>query len=204
MLRALKLPSFVEHHETSPPLRSAKAGLSWTTCATSSNSSWRIGVGGGSSGCKGVEAAHRQDAWCARSRPAADNGPSPPGQADRGRFCRACGERPRIRPARARQDASRLRDRARADPARLPGALRAGIRPGATTAGGQARIDAGTRVEKAGRLRRSHPRRPRPIQQDREEMEVLFTFLAERYERRSVVPTSNLVFSQWDKIFRIR
>jgi DNA replication protein DnaC len=28
------------------------------------------------------------------------------------------------------------------------------------------------------------------IQQDREEMEVLFTFLAERYERRSVMITS--------------
>jgi len=40
------------------------------------------------------------------------------------------------------------------------------------------------------------------IQQDREEMEVLFTFLAERYERRSVMVTSNLVFSQWDKIFK--
>ena len=40
------------------------------------------------------------------------------------------------------------------------------------------------------------------IQQSREEMEVLFTFLAERYERRSVVVTSNLVFSQWDKIFK--
>lgn len=40
------------------------------------------------------------------------------------------------------------------------------------------------------------------IQQDREEMEVLFTFLAERYERRSVLLTSNLVFSQWDRIFK--
>jgi len=40
------------------------------------------------------------------------------------------------------------------------------------------------------------------IQQDREEMEVLFTFLAERYERRSVMVTSNLVLSQWDKIFK--
>ncbi len=33
------------------------------------------------------------------------------------------------------------------------------------------------------------------VQQAREEMEVLFTFLAERYERRSVMITSNLVFS---------
>ncbi len=40
------------------------------------------------------------------------------------------------------------------------------------------------------------------IQQDRDEMEVLFTFLAERYERRSVITTSNLVFSQWDRIFK--
>ena len=40
------------------------------------------------------------------------------------------------------------------------------------------------------------------IQQSRDEMEVLFTFLAERYERRSLVITSNLVFSQWDKIFQ--
>jgi DNA replication protein DnaC len=40
------------------------------------------------------------------------------------------------------------------------------------------------------------------VQQSREEMEVLFTFLAERYERRSVLITSNLVFSEWDKIFQ--
>lgn len=40
------------------------------------------------------------------------------------------------------------------------------------------------------------------VQQERDEMEVLFTFLAERYERRSVMITSNLVFSQWDKIFK--
>jgi len=40
------------------------------------------------------------------------------------------------------------------------------------------------------------------IQQEREEMEVLFTLLSERYERRSVAITSNLVFSQWDKIFK--
>ena len=40
------------------------------------------------------------------------------------------------------------------------------------------------------------------IQQDRDEMEVLFTLLAERYERRSVLISSNLVFSQWDRIFK--
>lgn len=40
------------------------------------------------------------------------------------------------------------------------------------------------------------------IQQDRDEMEVLFTLLSERYERRSVLISSNLVFSQWDRIFK--
>jgi DNA replication protein DnaC len=40
------------------------------------------------------------------------------------------------------------------------------------------------------------------VQQSREEMEVLFTFLATRYERRSVWISSNLVFSKWDQIFK--
>jgi len=40
------------------------------------------------------------------------------------------------------------------------------------------------------------------VQQSRAEMEVLFTFLAERYERRSLMITSNLVFSEWNKIFQ--
>ncbi len=40
------------------------------------------------------------------------------------------------------------------------------------------------------------------LQQSRAEMEVLFTFLAERYERKSVLISSNLVFSQWDRIFQ--
>ena len=40
------------------------------------------------------------------------------------------------------------------------------------------------------------------VQHDRSEMEVLFALLAERYERRSVAITSNLVFSQGDQIFK--
>jgi DNA replication protein DnaC len=40
------------------------------------------------------------------------------------------------------------------------------------------------------------------VQQSREEMEVLFTFLAQRYERKSVMITSNVVFSAWDRIFK--
>ena len=35
-----------------------------------------------------------------------------------------------------------------------------------------------------------------------EEAEVLFTLMAERYERRSLIITSNLVFSEWDRIFK--
>lgn len=40
------------------------------------------------------------------------------------------------------------------------------------------------------------------VQQEREEMEVLFTLLAERYERGSVMITSNLPFSKWEMIFK--
>ena len=40
------------------------------------------------------------------------------------------------------------------------------------------------------------------VQQSREEMEVLFTLLAERYERGSVLMTSNLPFSKWEQIFK--
>jgi len=40
------------------------------------------------------------------------------------------------------------------------------------------------------------------VQQNADEIEVLFTLLAERYERRSTLITSNLVFSQWDRIFK--
>ena len=40
------------------------------------------------------------------------------------------------------------------------------------------------------------------VQHDRDEMEVLFTLLAERYERKSVVITTNLVFSEWNRIFK--
>lgn len=40
------------------------------------------------------------------------------------------------------------------------------------------------------------------VQQSQAEMEVLFTFLSERYERRSLIITSNLVFSEWGRIFK--
>lgn len=40
------------------------------------------------------------------------------------------------------------------------------------------------------------------VQQSREEMEVLFSLLADRYERTSVMLTSNLPFSKWETIFK--
>jgi len=43
---------------------------------------------------------------------------------------------------------------------------------------------------------------PGQVQQSREEMEVLLTLPAERYERGSVLLTSNLAFSKWNQIFR--
>ena len=40
------------------------------------------------------------------------------------------------------------------------------------------------------------------VKQSPEEAEVLFTLIAERYERRSMLITSNLVFSEWERIFK--
>lgn len=40
------------------------------------------------------------------------------------------------------------------------------------------------------------------VQQSREEMEVLFTFLADRYEQGSLMVSSNLPFSGWEQIFK--
>jgi len=40
------------------------------------------------------------------------------------------------------------------------------------------------------------------VQQSREEMEVLFTLLADRYEKGSLMITSNLPFSKWEQIFK--
>jgi len=40
------------------------------------------------------------------------------------------------------------------------------------------------------------------VQQTRDDMEVVFTLLAERYERGSVLMTSNLAFSKWEGIFK--
>jgi len=39
------------------------------------------------------------------------------------------------------------------------------------------------------------------VAQSPEEAEVLFTLMAERYERKSMLISSNLVFSHWDRIF---
>ena len=40
------------------------------------------------------------------------------------------------------------------------------------------------------------------VRQSPTEIEVLFTLMAERYERKSMLITSNLVFSDWDQIFQ--
>ena len=40
------------------------------------------------------------------------------------------------------------------------------------------------------------------VQQSREEMEVLFTLIADRYERTSLLISSNLPFSKWEQIFK--
>ncbi len=40
------------------------------------------------------------------------------------------------------------------------------------------------------------------VQHNQDEMELLFTLLSERYERKSVMISTNLVFSEWTRIFK--
>jgi DNA replication protein DnaC len=41
------------------------------------------------------------------------------------------------------------------------------------------------------------------VQHDQDEMEILFTLLSERYERKTVMISTNLVFSEWTRILDI-
>ena len=40
------------------------------------------------------------------------------------------------------------------------------------------------------------------VQHEQDEMEILFTLLSERYERKTVMISTNLVFSEWTRIFK--
>src|ERR1019366_6418391 len=51
-------------------------------------------------------------------------------------------------------------------------------------------------------LKRLPAKAARPLRTLRDDMEVLFTLLAERYERGSILMTSNLPFSKWEAIFK--
>ena len=80
--------------------------------------------------------------------------------------------------------------------------LRSGLPPGARTAGCQARPGSASATAQAGTTSTSCswttwatcPRAPKSPR-------YLFTLIAERYERRSLGITSNLVFSEWERIF---
>ena len=73
---------------------------------------------------------------------------------------------------------------------------------GATTAGSEARPQANSLLKKLDKFEAIIIDDLSYIPQEREETDVLFVLLAERYERRSVVITSNLPFSKWDNIFK--
>ena len=59
------------------------------------------------------------------------------------------------------------------------------------------------RVEDSGSRSRVFAAQEQPVlAADRLVVEVLFTLLAECYERGSILLTSNLAFSKWDQIFK--
>ena len=79
--------------------------------------------------------------------------------------------------------------------------LRSGLPPGAGTPRRQARPGPAPPAAQAGQLRFLLLDDLGYLPQSAEESEVLFTLIAERYERRSLGITSNLVFSEWERIF---
>ena len=79
--------------------------------------------------------------------------------------------------------------------------LRSGLPPGAGTARRQARSGPAPPTAQAGQLDFLLLDDLGYLPQGAEESEVLFTLIAERYERRSLGITSNLVFSEWERIF---
>ena len=94
-----------------------------------------------------------------------------------------------------------MRHRAHAPRVRTLGAVHPSVAPGAGYGGRQERPRAAQDAQEAGQLRPAGDLRQRVPAAVREEPEVLFTQLAERYERRSLGITSNLVFSEWEKVF---
>jgi len=84
------------------------------------------------------------------------------------------------------------------------GALHADLRARAGTPRRQAHLQLPRALRKLDAFELAHPRRHRLRAADPGQIEVLFTLMAERYERRSLLITSNLVFSAWDESSRTR
>ena len=113
---------------------------------------------------------------------------------------------PGLRTARRRQDPRPLCPGPPPGGSRPLRPLRTGLLSGAGTPRRQTRPGPAPPAARTGQLRLPAPGRPglpapgRPVDRT-EESEVLFTLIAERYERRSLGITSNLVCSEWERIF---
>ena len=108
-------------------------------------------------------------------------------------------QRAGLRTARHRQDPRPVRPGPPPGGSRTLRPLRSGLPPGAGTPRRQARPGPAPRLRKLDNFTSCSSTSYLP--QGAEESEVLFTLIAERYERRSLGITSNLVFSQWEHIF---
>ena len=118
-----------------------------------------------------------------------------------GRLRGAWRQRTGVRSARHGQDARDVRHRTQA---RAVGALRAvhpGVQAGAGYARSQARPRSAADAQEAGQLRPAGDRRPGLHAAGSWGIGGAVHPEAERYERRSLGITSNLVFSEWEKVF---
>ena len=150
----------------------------------------------------GLQAAAGEDHGELRPEAAAGESGAP-GQGAAGRHVPGPPrERARLRQSRQRQDASAVRSRAGTDSQRPQSASATCARWCRICCGPRRNCGLSRAIQKLAYYEALVIDDLGYVQQSREEMEVLFTLLAERYERGSVLITSNLPFSKWEAIFK--
>ena len=205
LLREFCLPTMAARcAEMMPERRGAELGLSQAAAALVRSRGGRPAGAQAATAAARVRAARGQDAGQPGGRPTAGQSAAPTAHAAGRRLCGAGGEPAGLRSAGPGQDALSVRAGPGADPAaRYAGLFHADVQAGAAAAGRQEGAAAGCSCSRSWTaLTPSSWTTWATCSRSREEMEVLFTFLAERYERRSVLVSSNLVFSKWDQIFK--
>ena len=149
----------------------------------------------------GVPAALWQDLGNLRARPSPPGAAAATGPAGPGQLCGARRQRPGLRTAWHRQDPRPLRLGHRLVEAGHSVLFAPAYRLVQELLAAKRDLDLPRQLRKLDNFDFLLLGALGQVAQGAEESEVLFTLIAERYERRSLGITSNLVFSEWERIF---